>query len=45
MALPNRVQDQKGVPRVPYLIIYPIDVAGGTSELIVLRVFHTARDR
>jgi toxin ParE1/3/4 len=36
---------EKGVPLLPYLIIYRIDVAGITSELIVLRVYHTARDR
>ena len=33
------------VPRLPFLIVYRIDFDDKTNELIVLRVYHTARNR
>ena len=35
---------EKGVPRLPYLIVYRIDL-NGADELVVLRVYHSAQDR
>jgi plasmid stabilization system protein ParE len=31
-------------PRVPYLIVYRIDL-NGLDELVILRVYHGAQDR
>lgn len=36
---------EKGVPRVPYLVVYRTDLAEAGDELIILRVYHTAQDR
>jgi plasmid stabilization system protein ParE len=36
---------EKGVPRVPYLIVYRIDVTDDNRELVVLRVYHGAQPR
>ena len=36
---------QKGVPRVPYLVVYRMDIAEADRELVVLRVYHGAQDR
>ena len=36
---------EKGVPRVPYLIVYRIDVGSEDRELVVLRVYHGAQPR
>jgi plasmid stabilization system protein ParE len=33
------------VPRLPIVVVYRIDVAEREEELIVLRVYHTRRDR
>jgi plasmid stabilization system protein ParE len=35
---------EKRVPRVPYLVVYRIDL-NGRDELVILRVYHTAQDR
>ena len=36
---------EKGVPRVPYLIVYRFDITDGERELVVLRVYHGAQPR
>jgi plasmid stabilization system protein ParE len=36
---------EKGVPHVPYLIVYRIDKADDDRELVVLRVYHGAQPR
>jgi toxin ParE1/3/4 len=36
---------EKGVPRVPYLIVYRIEIGDGDRELAVLRVYHGAQPR
>ena len=36
---------EKGVPRVPYLVVYRIDAAKDDHELVVLRVYHHAQPR
>jgi toxin ParE1/3/4 len=36
---------EKGVPRVPYLIVYRIDITDDDRELVVLRVYHGAQPR
>ena len=36
---------EKGVLRVPYLIVYRIDIADDDRELVVLRVYHGAQPR
>ena len=36
---------EKGVPRVPYLVVYRIDIGDDDRELVVLRVFHGAQPR
>ena len=36
---------EKGVPRVPYLVVYRIDSSGNERELVVLRVYHGAQPR
>jgi toxin ParE1/3/4 len=37
---------EKGVPRVPYLVVYRIDGSSGNErELVVLRVYHGAQPR
>ena len=36
---------EKGVPRVPYLVVYRIDNARADRELVVLRVYHGAQPR
>jgi plasmid stabilization system protein ParE len=36
---------EKGVPRVPYLIVYRIDSGSEDRELVVLRVYHGAQPR
>ncbi len=33
------------VPRLPFVIVYRIDFNDADNELIVLRVYHTARER
>ena len=33
------------VPRIPFLIVYRVDLNEQEHELIVLRVYHTAQDR
>ena len=33
------------VPRLPFMIVYRIDFNDEANELIVLRVYHTARNR
>ena len=35
----------KGVPRLPYIVVYRIDIADGDRQLVVLRVYHAAQDR
>jgi plasmid stabilization system protein ParE len=36
---------EKGVPRVPYLIVYRINMTDQDRELAVLRVYHAAQPR
>ena len=36
---------EKGVPRVPYLIVYRFDITDAERELVVLRVYHGAQPR
>ena len=36
---------EKGVPRVPYLIVYRFDTTNAQRELVVLRVYHGAQPR
>ena len=36
---------EKGVPRVPYLIVYRFDITDDERELVVLRVYHGAQPR
>jgi plasmid stabilization system protein ParE len=36
---------EKGVPRVPYLIVYRIDMTEDDRELVVLRVYNGAQPR
>jgi hypothetical protein len=36
---------EKRVPRVPYLIVYRIDITDNDRELVVLRVYHGAQPR
>ena len=36
---------EKGVSRVPYLIVYRIDITDDDRELVVLRVYHGAQPR
>jgi hypothetical protein len=36
---------EKGVSRVPYLIVYRFDITDGERELVVLRVYHGAQPR
>ena len=36
---------EKGVPRLPYLVVYRIDRADAGDEVVVLRVYHCAQDR
>lgn len=36
---------ERSVSRVPYLIIYRIDLTGNDRELVILRVYHAAQDR
>jgi hypothetical protein len=44
---------EKGVPHIPYLVVYRIDVGGAGNvshkrpddELVVLRVYHAAQPR
>jgi toxin ParE1/3/4 len=36
---------EKGVPRVPYLVVYRIAIADDDRELVVLRVYHGAQLR
>ena len=36
---------EKGVPRVPYLIVYRFDITESERELVVLRVYHGAQPR
>jgi len=36
---------EKAVPRVPYLIVYRIDITDDDRELVVLRVYHGAQPR
>jgi len=33
------------VPRLPFVIVYRIDVGGTDDELVILRVYHGAQDR
>jgi len=36
---------EKGVARVPYLIVYRLDISDAERELVVLRVYHGAQPR
>ena len=36
---------EMAVPRLPYVLVYRIEMNDTEDELVVLRVFHTARDR
>ena len=36
---------EKVVPRVPYVVVFRVDIIGGSRELVLLRVYHTAQDR
>lgn len=36
---------EKIIPRIPYVIVFRIDIDDGIRELVVLRVYHTAQDR
>ena len=36
---------EKVVPRVPYVIVFRVDMNDGTRELVLLRIYHTAQDR
>ncbi len=36
---------EKVVPRVPYVIVFRVDSNEASRELVLLRVYHTARDR
>ena len=36
---------ERSVPRLPYLIVYRIDMIDDQRELVVLRVYHSAQDR
>ena len=36
---------EKGVPRVPYLIVYRIDITDDDPELLALRFYHCAQHR
>jgi plasmid stabilization system protein ParE len=33
------------IPRVPFLVVYRVDVGDRSEELVVLRVYHAAQDR
>jgi len=33
------------IPRVPFLVVYRVDVGDRNEELIILRVYHAAQDR
>ena len=36
---------EKVVPRVPYVIVFRVDINDDSRELVLLRVYHTAQDR
>jgi toxin ParE1/3/4 len=36
---------EKGVARVPYLVVYRFDITDNDRELVVLRVYHGAQPR
>jgi toxin ParE1/3/4 len=36
---------EKVVPRVPYVIVFRVDINDSSRELVVLRVYHSAQDR
>jgi toxin ParE1/3/4 len=36
---------EKEVPRMPYLVVYRIDITDDDRELVVLRVYHGAHPR
>jgi toxin ParE1/3/4 len=36
---------EKVVPRVPYVIVFRVDINEGSRELVLLRGYHTAQDR
>ena len=36
---------EKSVPRLPYLIVYRIDMTDDERQLVVLRAYHSAQDR
>jgi hypothetical protein len=36
---------EKGVPRVPYLIVYRFDLTDDERELAVLRIYHGVQPR
>ncbi len=36
---------EKVVPRIPYMIVFRVDINDGARELVVLRVYHAAQDR
>ena len=33
------------IPRVPFLVVYRVDVGDRSEELVILRVYHAAQDR
>jgi toxin ParE1/3/4 len=33
------------IPRVPFLVVYRVDVGDRHEELVILRVYHAAQDR
>lgn len=33
------------IPRVPFLVVYRVDVGDRNEELVILRVYHAAQDR
>ncbi len=33
------------IPRLPFVLVYRIDISDRGDDLVVLRVFHTSRDR
>src|SRR5438132_5717907 len=36
---------EKGVPRMPYVIVYRLDIADDDRVLVVLRIYHGAQPR
>jgi hypothetical protein len=36
---------EKVVPRIPYVIVFRVDINDGPRELVILRVYHAAQER